>query len=441
MRDNISRVRDNMASRRIATKTPGIYYREHATRKTDNGRPDRYWILRYRNGQRQSEEGVGWSTQGFGLEWCRSALSRILQNIKTGSGPRSLRELRQAADARRETEAAADADRALQDAVSSLTFAEAADRFLTWSRSNKKTHADDARNLRIHVLPTLGSLRLAEIAPETVNALKTALEQTAPIHGSRRATLAPKTVLICLGLVREVFNFAAATPFHPSRRDLKMFTGDNPAAFNRYSIVYSLPRVDNRVMRVIFEEEYAQIQAQSQLYSIDQHDAQAISWHTGMRREEIVKLQPEHVSLDGLAITTVDTKAGPSRTVHFEEDLLPILERRLYMPGGWLFPGAKGGCRNLDSLSHGFARVVAKTGLNDDVTDQRFRLTFKSLRASYAVRMLAAGMDLQTLKNQLGHASLEITSKRYLPLVAAYQKEAVARAQRRAKVLDFKAVR
>jgi site-specific recombinase XerD len=52
--------------------------------------------------------------------------------------------------------------------------------------------------------------------------------------------------------------------------------------------------------------------------------------------------------------------------------------------------------------------------------------------------MLAAGVSLEYLRDQLGHHDISLTSERYLPLVAAYRREALLRASRAAKVLDFR---
>lgn len=428
-----------MRSKRLPTGIPCICYREHAERRHAR-RPDRYYILRYRSGGRVLEEGVGWASDGTTLEYCQDLMATIRRNLRTGEGPQSLAAMREHAVQQREAEVAERAERELQATVLSLTFADVAQRFLGWSRANKRTWKDDERTLRNHILPELGPARLSEISPSTVNALKSTLERKKPKRGGAER-LAPATILNCLALVREVFNYASATPYDSSRPSLRLHSGENPAAFNRFSVGVSLPRVDNRALRVLHEDEFQQLQSASMPYSIDQYDAQAIAWHTGMRREEIMSLRREHVSVLGQSFTVLDTKTGASRVVDWPDDLRPIVERRLQMPTQWLFPGRGDAHRNPDSITRGFARVAERIGLNAGITDKRLRVTFKTLRASYAVRMLAAGMDLRNLQLQMGHADITTTSRHYLPLVESFKREAVARASSRAKVLDFKAVR
>ncbi|NJB66416.1 integrase [Desulfobaculum xiamenense] len=428
-----------MRSKRIPTGIPGICYREHAERR--HGRyADRYYILRYRSAGRVVEEGVGWASEGATLEYCQELMAKIRRNLRTGDGPQSLALMREESARRRDAERAEREQREFAARVAAVTFDDVSARYLEWAKRNKRTWRDDERTLRLHVCPELGRLRMSDVTSARVNALKGVLEDKAPQRG-RAERLAPATILNVIALVREVFNFATATPYDCDHPELRLFSGENPAAFNRFSVGVSLPRVDNRTLRVLFEDEFQRLQSASMAYSIDQYDAQAIAWHTGMRREEILSLRREHVSLLGRSFKVLDTKTGANRVVDWSDELAPVVERRLEMPGDWLFPGRDGSYRNPDSITRGFARVAERVGLNEGIADKRLFVTFKTLRASFAVRMLAAGMDLRNLQLQMGHADITTTSRCYLPLVESFKREAVARAAQRAKILDFKAAR
>jgi len=77
------------------TKYEGIRYREHPTRQ--NGvRKDRYYVIRHRVNKQRFEEAVGWESQGFSLQKVREIQSALLLAVKTGSGPRTLAEMRAA---------------------------------------------------------------------------------------------------------------------------------------------------------------------------------------------------------------------------------------------------------------------------------------------------------------------------------------------------------
>ncbi len=442
-----------MKRKRYTTDAPWVCYREHETRR--NGpRPERYWMLRHSVDGRQVEEGVGWESAGASFHEACDYAKQLRENKKSGNGPRTLRELREDAEIQRHDRTEARKAKRMADMQREITLDVTADRFLKWARANKKTWSDDKRNLELHIRPhvtdkgvRLGAMRLAEISPEIVNGLKNALERKKPLRGSR-ATLSPATVLHVLGLLREVYNFAAATAVDPSVPDAPLFSGANPAVFNKFTIGATLPKVRNTAKRVLLPDEIERYLAAAWTYSKDQHDADVIAWDTGMRLGEIVRLRAEYVRLKGRTIYVMtpegetDSKSGETRLVQFTEACLPVLLRRMAKAAGpWLFPAGRRTTstpyRNSDSVTRGFSRVAAQVGLNDGVHDPRLKATFKTWRATYAVRMLAAGMDLRTLQLQLGHADISITSSRYLPLVEAYQREAVARAAERAKVLHF----
>jgi len=442
-----------MKRKRHTTDAPWVCYREHETRR--NGpRPERYWMLRHSVDGRQVEEGVGWENAGATFEEACDYAKQLRENKRSGKGPRTLKELREDAEIQRHERAEARKAKRLADMQAEITLDVASDRFLKWSRNNKKTFSDDERNLDLHIRPhivdkgvRLGAMRLAEISPEVVNGLKNALERKKPLRGNR-ATLSPATVIHVIGLLREVFNYAAATAIDPSVPDVPIFSGTNPAMFTKFTLGTKLPKVRNTAKRVLFPDEIKRYLVAAWTYSKDQHDADVIAWDTGMRLGEIVRLRGEYVRIKGRTIYVMtpegetDSKSGETRLVQFTDASLPVILRRMAKAAGpWLFPASRRTnatpYRNTDSVTRGFARVAAKVGLNKDINDQRLRATFKTWRATYAVRMLAAGMDLRTLQLQLGHADISTTSSRYLPLVEAYQREAVARAAERAKVLQF----
>jgi len=75
------------------SRQPGVYYREHPTRK--NGpHPDRYLTLRYTSPDGRRQEGLGWVSEGWTLERTAQLLGELKQNIRTGEGPTTLCELR-----------------------------------------------------------------------------------------------------------------------------------------------------------------------------------------------------------------------------------------------------------------------------------------------------------------------------------------------------------
>ena len=92
-----------MARKVEQTKFVGVRSREDS-KKRYRGRPDRYYFIRYRRGK-QVEEGVGWASDGMTPQQASNLRGEIVANIKSGAGPMSLKEKREAEFGRRETEA------------------------------------------------------------------------------------------------------------------------------------------------------------------------------------------------------------------------------------------------------------------------------------------------------------------------------------------------
>ncbi len=79
----------------------GIRYREHETRKHGK-RPDRYWCIQYKLNGKTVNEAVGWWSEGANQAMAEEILSALRQNWRTGAGPQTLKEMRQAGQDARE---------------------------------------------------------------------------------------------------------------------------------------------------------------------------------------------------------------------------------------------------------------------------------------------------------------------------------------------------
>ena len=83
--------------KRIPSKFPGVRYRESAARKF-KGRPERYYMIRYKKGGKSLEEGLGWESGRVSAEYANRIRSEIVQNIRSGNRPQSVAEMRELED-------------------------------------------------------------------------------------------------------------------------------------------------------------------------------------------------------------------------------------------------------------------------------------------------------------------------------------------------------
>ena len=75
------------------TRYTGVRYWESETRK-HRGRPDKCYVIRYKNQGRSFSETIGWQSEGITQEYCSTLRGQITSNIKTGQSFHSLQEKR-----------------------------------------------------------------------------------------------------------------------------------------------------------------------------------------------------------------------------------------------------------------------------------------------------------------------------------------------------------
>lgn len=145
-----------------------------------------------------------------------------------------------------------------------------------------------------------------------------------------------------------------------------------------------------------------------------------VALNTGMRRGELFGLQWEHVNLPGklLTITAGNAKSRKARHLPLNTEALDVLTRwqRQGQGAGLVFPSAGGG--RMDNINTSWGGIVADAKLAD------FR--FHDLRHTFASKLVMAGVDLNTVRELLGHADIAMTL-RYAHLAPDKLAEAVAK--------------
>jgi integrase len=161
--------------------------------------------------------------------------------------------------------------------------------------------------------------------------------------------------------------------------------------------------------------------------------------HTGMRKGETLSLRWDQVDFEKGIITLVDTKNDQHRYVPMDETVkstLMGLERK----GDYVFCGLRPG-RPLVWIELSFHNALEKSDIED------FKI--HDLRHTFASNLIMAGVDLMTVKELLGHKTIEMTL-RYAHLAPDHKMRAInildqimaqkppqEKTQER-KVLDFK---
>lgn len=150
------------------------------------------------------------------------------------------------------------------------------------------------------------------------------------------------------------------------------------------------------------------------------HPMFLLAINTGLRRGELFQLQWPDVDLPNQDLTVRGriTKNGQTRHVPLNEEAEQAIERwRIKMSEtSWVFPG-KGG-QQLTTIWTSWRGILTAARIND------FR--WHDLRHHFASQLVMAGVDLNTVRELLGHSDLEMTL-RYAHLSPDHKAEAVGR--------------
>lgn len=144
-----------------------------------------------------------------------------------------------------------------------------------------------------------------------------------------------------------------------------------------------------------------------------------LAMNTGMRRGELFNLVWADVNLKGKLLTVEGggAKSGTTRHIPLNNEALGVLIgwRNQTDCRGLVFPSPRTGER-MDNIKKGWVRLINLASIED------FR--FHDLRHHFASKLVMAGVDLNTIRELLGHTTLEMTL-RYAHLAPEHKAAAV----------------
>jgi len=378
-----------MAAKVSVKKFAGVYYSESTIRKWRE-RPDRCYWLNFkdpRTGKLQWER-CGWASEGWTPEAVQRRRYELLEQDRAGEyKPKQERKLDQ------------------------LTFAELMDNhYLLWADENKKRARDDRSLYRNWLESRFGPITLAGITPFDLERLKKEM---------REKGKSPATVRHALCLVRQAFNKAVIWG---------LWSGENPCR----SVTF--PNPNNARQRFLSYQEADQVLQALADRSRQVNRVARMSLYGGLRLGEIFGLSWSNVDLTHGILTVLDAKNGESRPIFITVQIRAVLDELAQGgPGEPLFKTRFG--QPVAWLSKAFHDVVDELGLNKGIEDRREKVTFHTLRHTFASWAVMQGIPLYTVGKALGHKTTVMT-QRYSHLSPDSQKaafEAVSRAQDTAK--------
>ncbi len=175
------------------------------------------------------------------------------------------------------------------------------------------------------------------------------------------------------------------------------------------------PTADNIKTRVVTPDEEERILQVLRMEAPHMVSVVKLALQTGMRRGEILKLKPVYLDLEikrdlrgnilsrgYVHLPGPVTKSGKPRSIPLSEEAHAILTAAIEgVEAHRTIFGGRG--YGLNTVSHLFTGACRKLGIEE--------VTFHTLRHTFGTRLAQAGVHQATIKEILGHASLQMTDR------------------------------
>ncbi|MCY4382997.1 MAG: site-specific integrase [Nitrospinae bacterium] len=178
-----------------------------------------------------------------------------------------------------------------------------------------------------------------------------------------------------------------------------------PKGYNPCRAIVKYP--DRKRERFLTDKEYTRLgrvleEARNRRGSEGAVAAIRLLMLTGCRKNEILSLRWENVSLEAREFRLPDAKTG-ARVVSLSPLALKLLSALPRTPGSpWVFPARNPG-EHVRSVHHVWKSVCLRAGLEN--------VRVHDLRHSYASRALALGESLTMIGKLLGHSQIKTTAR------------------------------
>jgi integrase len=360
---------------RKKTRYPGVYERPG---KNKHHADDICYDISYKRDGKKVWEKAGWASEGYSAKLAEQIRAERIRSMRHGL------ELP-------------------QDKPKTL-FKDAVKKYLEWAKTNKAKEGRDDRYLYDkHLKKRFGNTRMDQISSFDLEKMKSEL---------LKEEYAPATVKHALVLVRQIFNKAIVW---------NLYQGESPVK------KVKMPTISNQRTRFLSVEEADALLKALKAKSQQVHDMALLSLHSGMRFGEIAGLKVHDVDLANGLINISDPKNRRPRRAYMTAAVKAMFQARIpkeAKSNDLVFPDEKG--KKMEFVSKTFPRVVDALGLNKGVKDPRQKITFHSLRHTFASWLALQGEQIQTISELLGHRTLQMTM-RYSHLTPDHRKAAIGR--------------
>jgi integrase len=356
---------------------------------------------------------------------------KVLGTTKTLTAPEAREEARKVlGDSMKGADPIEDARQAAAEEAKRITFAVFVTRhYEPWAIAHQVTGAEQVARLKALFGPTLNDLRLDEITGFHVERWR-----SARLKDGIAASTTNRDLNVLRGALSRAIEWNLLDPPHP-------LTKVKAARTDRSGVVrYLTEKEEARLMAALkarddqrrAERDRSNNWRQERGYPrypafgvFTDHVTPIVTLalHTGLRRGELFGLEWRDVDLANRRLTVrgEGAKSGQTRHVPLNKTAVATLSswhasKPETMPDAVVFPGATG--EPLDDIKKAWAALVKRAKLDD------FR--FHDCRHHFASKLVMAGVDLNTVRELLGHRDIKMVL-RYAHLAPEHTLAAVER--------------
>ncbi|MEA3383296.1 MAG: hypothetical protein U9Q20_01280 [Campylobacterota bacterium] len=162
-------------NKRIPTKVNGVFYKEIID---ENKKVvDKVFLIRYRDNNKDKLVTIGKYSQGIRINYCKSKRDEILNEIRLGEVPTTIKAKRVEKD--------------------TITFDMITKNYFNYAKLHNKSHEAGLRQYNNNLKPTLGDM--------DIKAIK--LEDIEKIQHEKIKYLSPQTVNTIVQMVKTIYNY------------------------------------------------------------------------------------------------------------------------------------------------------------------------------------------------------------------------------------------
>ena len=360
---------------REKTKYTGVYIRTSKT-KRHLGKPDVCFEFTYKANGKLIWEKAGWRSEGY---------TAVLASELRAERIRKTRH-----------------PEIFPDVLpkDTLTYGQAWEIFNEKVLLFLKSRITRTQHYTMHIAPVFRDVPLNEITSLKLESLKQKLLNTEAIRRGPTgkiyrmgSSLSPATVNLILSDMTNVIRHMV---------EWGLYSGTVPK-------VKPL-RVENERQRFLSPTEADRLLGLLEILSCRMYRIAVISLHTGMRVVEILKMRRQDLDFENRLIY-VDGKMG-KREAFMDETVLQMLQRIAPShPAAFVLTTAKGLPIRRNNLTKVFTKAVDILGLNDGITDNRFKVVIHTFRHTFCSWLASQNVPLYTIGKLVGHANLRSTQR------------------------------